>query len=274
MNDEGSSGPMRVSVPVPMPMVASAESTDFIEGAVAASLAEPGIAASLNKPGTAPPSDESSNRVSNQRSTAVIRCAHVRGAVAPILDLVKNRRARFREARPFTILIDGRSGSGKTTLGSALAEAWSSWRCSGLSDIAQLVHLDSYYPGWSGLRAAAEMTALTVLATSDPGYYQWNWRDNRRGEWVALDADRDLIIEGCGAHYGPAVAAALERSGVDGVITIRVEAADELRKHYALARDNGGFDPFWEMWAEQELEIAGECEQHPDLRVINTYQED
>lgn len=62
------------------------------------------------------------------------------------------------------VLVDGRSGTGKTTLGDQLARLLG----------AQVVHLDDVYPGWDGLRAAADAVVRDVLGAPS-GYRRWDW---------------------------------------------------------------------------------------------------
>lgn len=137
-----------------------------------------------------------------------------------------------------TVLIDGPSGSGKTTFATRVAEE------TGM----QLVHLDDFYPGWEGLEAAAEMVARDVLHPVHPGYRRWDWEANAPAEWVSIDPERDLIVEGVGALTVESVEAA-QRLG--RVITVRITAPYAVRKMRALKRDPG-YGPFWDMWATQE----------------------
>ncbi|MHA2788630.1 hypothetical protein ACXZ66_05720 [Corynebacterium sp. S7] len=143
--------------------------------------------------------------------------------------------------RNVTILIDGPSGSGKTTFANKVAEE------TGIP----LVHLDDFYPGWSGLRQAAEMVTTSVLNPIAPGYVRWDWEKDQPGEWVEINPDQDLIVEGVGALTHGSLAAA-QRLG--DVLTVRITAPYELRKDRALKRDPG-YVEFWDMWAEQEREL-------------------
>lgn len=139
---------------------------------------------------------------------------------------------------PFTVLIDGPSGAGKTTLATLMGEALG----------IQVVHLDDFYPGWSGLAEGARMVAEDVLHPTRPGFRRWDWANNRRGEWVALDPEVDLIVEGVGAVTLASLRAAHRRGDT---ATIRVEADAALRKRRALERDPG-YAEYWDMWARQE----------------------
>ncbi|WP_288832234.1 (d)CMP kinase [uncultured Corynebacterium sp.] len=142
----------------------------------------------------------------------------------------------------FTVLIDGPSGAGKTTLANLMGRALG----------MEVVHLDDFYPGWGGLAEGARMVAEDVLRPRDPGYWRWDWKHDRRGEWVALDPAADLIVEGVGALTGASLSAARARGSV---VAIRVIAPAEVRKRRALARDPG-FAPYWDMWAAQEARLG------------------
>lgn len=136
------------------------------------------------------------------------------------------------------ILIDGGSGSGKTTYARRLAR---SLRARGRT--VQLVSLDEIYPGWHGLAAASDAVVTDVL---DAGRYQrWDWQHQRSGDYVTVDADADLIIEGCGA-ITPASAALSTRT-----IWLDLDAATRRRR--AVSRsDAATYEPWWDTWAAQE----------------------
>ncbi|WP_047241351.1 nucleoside/nucleotide kinase family protein [Corynebacterium epidermidicanis] len=139
-----------------------------------------------------------------------------------------------------TVLIDGPSGSGKTTLAKQLADITG----------FQLVHLDDFYPGWAGLARGRDMVAHDVLHPTRPGFRQWNWQEDRPGDWVSLDPRRPMIVEGVGAISVPSVQAAAHRGTF---LTVLVKAQSATRRERALNRDSG-FAPWWEMWASQEVE--------------------
>ncbi|MEX3505413.1 hypothetical protein [Corynebacterium sp. LK2510] len=138
----------------------------------------------------------------------------------------------------FTVLIDGRSGAGKTTLALMMGEALG----------CRVVHLDDFYPGWSGLAEGARRVAEDVLHPTRPGFWRWDWKHNRRGAWVALDPQEDVIVEGVGAITEASISAALKRGSV---ATIRVAAPLQTRRDRALRRDPG-YAPYWDMWTAQE----------------------
>lgn len=138
----------------------------------------------------------------------------------------------------YTLLIDGYSGAGKTTLAQQIGEALG----------IRVVHLDDFYPGWGGLAEGARMVADNVLDVDDPGFWRWDWEENRRGEWVPLDPGEDLVVEGVGAITEASISKARARGSVD---TLRVTADAATRRARALRRDPG-YAEFWDMWAEQE----------------------
>lgn len=143
--------------------------------------------------------------------------------------------------RNLTILIDGPSGSGKTTFANRVSTA------TGIP----LVHLDDFYPGWGGLHEGSLMVPTNVLDPVAPGYTRWDWINDRPGERVGIDPERDLIVEGVGALTRSSYEAA-KRLG--DVLAVRITAPYCQRKKRALARDPEYVD-FWDMWAEQERKL-------------------
>lgn len=142
-------------------------------------------------------------------------------------------RAELGEARRLVVLVDGRSGSGKTTLGTALATRLG----------AQVVHLDDVYPGWDGLRAAADAVVTDVLGAPS-GYRRWDWTTSEPAGWVAVDPRLPVVVEGCGA---------LSRgSARSAVLRVWLDAADDTRWERAIGRDGEVFAREWERWAAQE----------------------
>lgn len=131
------------------------------------------------------------------------------------------------------VLVDGRSGTGKTTIGTALAEELG----------AQLVHLDDVYPGWDGLRAAADIVVSDVLGAPS-GHRRWDWAASAPADWVELDPSAPIVVEGCGA---------LSRASAPlAVLRIWLAADDAVRKRRAIDRDGEVFALEWDRWARQE----------------------
>lgn len=140
------------------------------------------------------------------------------------------------------VLIDGRSGAGKTSLAVRLRDSWP------LRAPAQLLALDSIYPGWSGLEQGAEIAREVVLVPHARGvigtWQRWDWERAEPAEAHAVDPAFGLIVEGCGA-LTPASSRLAD-------VTVWVDGPPESRRTRALDRDGDGFRPFWDMWAVQE----------------------
>lgn len=149
-----------------------------------------------------------------------------------------------------TILVDGPSGAGKTTFAEAIS------RRTGI----RVVHLDDFYPGWSGLAGASRMVTEDVLHPTRPGYRRWDWEASAPDDWVALDPAESVLVEGVGAITADSVAAA---RFLGDVLTVRLCAPVTVRRTRALARD-AGYEPWWDMWARQE---AVHFAEHGDLPV-------
>ncbi|MGU3411681.1 ATP-binding protein [Microbacterium sp. M1A1_1b] len=137
------------------------------------------------------------------------------------------------DGRRPVVLVDGRSGTGKTTLGTALAGEIG----------AQLVHLDDVYPGWDGLRAAADAVVTDVLGAPS-GYRRWDWTASAPSDWVRLDPAAPIVVEGCGA---------LSRASAPmASVRVWLAADDAVRKRRAIDRDGDVFATEWDRWARQE----------------------
>lgn len=134
------------------------------------------------------------------------------------------------------VLVDGGSGSGKSTLAAELAAQWPAG--------IRVVSLDDFHPGWDGLAAGSRMVAGTVLRPDAPGYRRWDWGAGRPGEWVALDPDESLIVEGCGA-LTPA-----NRALATAGVWVVGNPADRQRR--ALERDGAVLAEHWDQWEAQE----------------------
>jgi len=157
-----------------------------------------------------------------------------------VVDLLRRaQEARVGQDR-VVLLVDGRSGSGKTTLARHLVDAWPVDRLGPV----QLVHLDDVYPGWHGLEAASRVVESTILAAADPGWTTWDWEHGVPGERRTLDPAVSVVVEGAGA---------LTRAS-SALATLRVwlDLDDETRRARALGRDGATYEPWWDVWAEQE----------------------
>lgn len=175
-------------------------------------------------------------------------------------DAYADLRALIAERQPAcgtttVVALDGPSGSGKTSLADGL----------GASTGADVLHLDDVYPGWHGLDATPPLIRSGVLdriAADEIGVVnRWDWAADRTGPVLRVPPVPLLILDGVGS----------------GASTIRpylsvlvwVEAPLEVRKRRALSRDGGAYEPFWEIWAEQEVRHfnAERTRMHADLIV-------
>jgi uridine kinase len=136
------------------------------------------------------------------------------------------------------LAIEGRSGSGKSTLAPAVAAELS----------APVVRMDDLYPGWDGLLAGVDALlewVLQPLSLDRPARWRrYDWDRHEYAEWHDVPAADVLVIEGvgCGARTTAPF--------VDGLVWM--EAADDLRRARALARDGDLYTPHWGRWASQE----------------------
>lgn len=155
-------------------------------------------------------------------------------AIAAVLDAARGIRAPI-------MLIDGPSGSGKSTLADAVLARWPGPR-------PALVRLDDVYPGWSGLERAGIALSRTLVPPTRRGavgsWRRWDWARDRPGRLERVrPAGSGLIVEGCGAFTAGGAA-------IDAV-RVWVDAPDATRKRRALQRDDGAYDPFWNLWERQ-----------------------
>lgn len=157
----------------------------------------------------------------------------VTGPAADARALAARASAAARPGQRVVVLLDGRSGTGKTTLGDALAAELD----------AQVVHLDDVYPGWDGLRAAAEAVVTDLLGPRS-GYRRWDWTTSEPAGWTAVDPRLPVVVEGCGALS--------RRSAPLASLRIWLEADDAVRRRRAIDRDGEVFAREWERWAAQE----------------------
>ena len=141
------------------------------------------------------------------------------------------------------VVIDGRSGAGKSSLAARLARAWP------LRTPAQLLALDSVYPGWDGLAQGSLIVHENVLIPHGRDvigiWRRWDWEQQQEAEAHAVSPALGLIVEGCGA-LTPATAALAD-------VTVWVDGPAQTRRQRAFDRDGAGFRAHWDMWAEQEL---------------------
>lgn len=149
--------------------------------------------------------------------------------------LVTHISHQARGRRP-VVLIDGGSGAGKSRLAQALNQLLG----------YQLVSLDDCYPGWGGLAKGADSVTRDILNPAMPGYRRWDWAADAPADWVSLDPDSPIIVEGCGA-ITPASRALATTS-------IWFERDADQRHDLVLRRDGDVWERWWDVWATQEQE--------------------
>jgi hypothetical protein len=159
------------------------------------------------------------------------------GVVDDLLGRVQEARVGCQRV---VLLVDGRSGSGKTTLARRLVEAWPVGRFGPV----QLVHLDDVYPGWHGLAAASRIVESSILATADPGWTTWDWQRGVPGERRTLDPAVSVVVEGAGALT--------RASSTLATLRVWLELDESTRRARALGRDGATYEPWWDVWAQQE----------------------
>lgn len=138
------------------------------------------------------------------------------------------------------VLIDGPSGAGKSTFADALRTNWP-------GAAPALVRLDDVYPGWWGLERAGVVLARSLVDPLGRGavgrWRRWDWTRDRPAGHAWLRPGSALILEGCGAFEAG--------RGASDALHVWIDATDEVRKRRALDRDDGAYDPFWEIWDRQ-----------------------
>jgi anthranilate synthase component 1/para-aminobenzoate synthetase len=144
--------------------------------------------------------------------------------------------------KPILIAVDGRSGAGKTTLAVELAAMLRVHRT------VSLFHLEDIYPGWHGLAGGQQRyleTVLRPLAAGDTAHWTaWDWDGNGDGASRTTEPADVVVFEGVGAAHAAA------RGLLDAVIWLQAPSAN--RRTRALSRDGDTYEPFWDVWAEQE----------------------
>jgi hypothetical protein len=158
----------------------------------------------------------------------------------PAAAAVRVALAAARGIRAPLVLLDGPSGAGKSTLADALRANWP-----GATPV--LVRLDDAYPGWHGLERAGDELARTLVHRrrrgATGGWRRWDWAGDRPGALECVRPGRALIIEGCGAFAAGALA--------PDAVRIWIDAPDAVRRRRALDRDDGAYDPYWDVWESQ-----------------------
>ncbi|MGM0928400.1 MAG: aminodeoxychorismate synthase component I [Actinomycetota bacterium] len=144
--------------------------------------------------------------------------------------------------KPVLIAVDGRSGSGKTTLAVELAALLRVHRT------VSLFHLEDIYPGWHGLASGQQRYLETVLRPLAAGeaarWIAWDWNKDDDGASRTTEPADVVVLEGVGAAHAAA------RGLLDAVVWLQAPTDD--RRTRALSRDGATYEPFWDMWADQE----------------------
>ncbi len=156
-----------------------------------------------------------------------------------VLELVRSRLPACGSTT--VVAIDGPSGAGKSSLADELA------RRAG----ARVVRTDDHVPGWLGLSRMPSLLARDLLAPLAVDQVarppRWSWV---RDAWVpglGVEPGGLLVLDGCGSGSRPL------RPYLSAVVW--VEAAPEVRHRRAMARDGATFEPWWDVWAEQERRL-------------------
>lgn len=167
---------------------------------------------------------------------------------------------------PAYIAIDGPSGSGKSTLARQLRQHFPD---------SLLLEVEEWAAGWEDLsgavarlakvvedlRAAAEFSPLDSSAASadretsplttdldpDPAPVttsRWDWQKNSWRKAEKLHPAPLTFLTGCASAALP----------VDLIIWI--EAPEDIRRARTARRDSYNWSSYWDIWAEQEAEIA------------------
>lgn len=156
---------------------------------------------------------------------------------------VEGIAARVRSAAPRLgatrlVVVDGPAGSGKTTLAGRLGAVLG----------APVLHADDLLEGWGDLEGWWERLATWVLEPLAAGragrYRRYDWVEGAFAEWHEVPAGDVLVVEGCGSA---------RRAADDvAVLTVWVEAPDDLRLARGLARDGEALRSEWLAWMAAE----------------------
>ncbi|WP_165570511.1 (d)CMP kinase [Aeromicrobium sp. IC_218] len=157
---------------------------------------------------------------------------------APLTLLADLRGARCGSTT--VIAVDGPSGSGKTDVVAALAPRLD----------ARVLSMEDLYRGWQGLDASTPVLVGQILGClaedRTATFRRWDWEASAPGEPVPVEPGGVLILDGVGSG------ASLARTYLSGLLWL--EAPEAVRKRRALQRDGATYEPWWDVWAEQERE--------------------
>ncbi len=144
------------------------------------------------------------------------------------------------------VCVDGPAGSGKTTLAAELQQLLTRQ-----TPAVDVLHLDDFYEGWSGIDRASRLEprvldqVLRPLAAGRPGRWQrYDWAAGQFAEWLELPVPEVLIMEGC-ASGALAYAAYV-------TVLAWVEADPATRTARGVERDGEAVLALWLGWMDSE----------------------
>lgn len=163
-------------------------------------------------------------------------------AAAEILELFADPPRDSAIPGAVIIALDGRSGAGKTTVSREIIRR---------NPRVQLLQIEDFYQGWSGLAGGPERLVDQVLRPWQLGRVArarvWDWERvgwHREVRNLQMSSAGLILIEGVGSG-------ALEIDPFLSAI-VWLEAPVPLRFDRAMRREAETFRPFWAMWAQQE----------------------
>lgn len=111
--------------------------------------------------------------------------------------------------------------------------------------------MDDLYPGWEGLAQGAEYLQRVILTpllkNGTASWQEYNWELAKRDSWREFSGGTPLIIEGCGALNSYTASVAL--------VSVWLEADEQVRKNRWKERDGELFDKYFEIWSAQEIDF-------------------
>ena len=157
-------------------------------------------------------------------------------------ELVDEVRTRLPACGATTVVaVDGPSGSGKSEIADRLGRRLD----------ATVLRVDEFVPGWRGLAEMPPALArdlLVPLAAGVPATVRpWDWHADRWGEPVLVKPGRYVVLDGCGSG-SRALRPFLS-------LLVWVDAPADVRHARAMARDGDVYEPWWDVWAEQERRL-------------------
>lgn len=139
------------------------------------------------------------------------------------------------------VALDGPSGAGKSSLADLLVRELG----------AVVLSVDDLVPGWRGLsRLPARLSAevLAPLARDDVARpRRWDWEQDDWGDPLEVPPVPLLVLDGCGSGSRST------RPYLSALVW--VDAPTATRRRRALERDGATFEPWWDVWAEQESRL-------------------